>query len=390
VIYDIITRNIEYYKVKLPRRPQRSAPAFLPQDIVFILGAPRSGTTWLAAIFDSHKDILYRHEPDIALRGRSIPYPCAQTAIARYRKDARNYLLRLAGLCLRNTVRRPLLFRKRYRSAADTAIRLGRYCLLWLIAHGWQAADTLEIADRIGRNTSPRLLIKSVSACGRAGLYAAALPEARIILIVRNPFGQVASMLRGTALGHLDGHKATDCLWAWPEAARYGLSRQHFETMLLVERLAWHWALNLEKALDDLVGRPNVRTVCYETLCAQPQIVAEKLFAFAGLAMGRQTLRFLRRSANARFGGSYFSVFKNAANAATRWRTDLSVTEQAAIRSIVEQTRGYAAYSALLSADEPLPADPSTLPDHVIGAQHLRPGGEAGHIDQHIGLVRVG
>jgi hypothetical protein len=212
VIYDIITRYIEYYKIKAPRKSRRPAPTFLPQNIVFILGAPRSGTTWLAAIFDSHKDILYRHEPDIALRGRSIPYPCARTAIARFRGDARNYLLRLAGLCLRNTVRRPLLFRKRYRSALDTAIRLGRYCLLWLIAHGWQAADTFEIADRIGRGTSPRLLIKSVSACGRAGLYAAALPEARLILIVRNPFGQVASMLRGTALGHLDGYKATDRL----------------------------------------------------------------------------------------------------------------------------------------------------------------------------------
>jgi len=390
VIYNIITRCIERYKVKMPRTSRHLAPTILPEDIVFILGAPRSGTTWLAAIFDSHKDILYRHEPDIAVRRRSIPYPCARTAIARFRGDARNYLLQLAGLCLRNTVRRPLLFRKGYRSTADTAIRLGRYGLLWLIAQSWRAADALEIADRIGRDTKPRLLIKSVSACGRAGLYAAALPEARFILIVRNPFGQVASMLRGTTLGHVDGYRATDRLWAWPEAGPYGLGRQHFETMPLVERLAWHWALNLEKALDDLAGEPNVRTVCYETLCARPQIVAERLFAFAGLAMGRQTLGFLRRSANARFGGSYFSVFKNAARSANRWRTDLSAAEQAAIRSIVERTRGYAAYGALLSADEPVPGSAANPPDHVVSRQRLGSGGEVDHADQHIGLVRVG
>jgi len=369
VIYDIITRYIEHYKVKKRLNARRRAPVFPPEDMILVLGAPRSGTTWLAAIFDSHENVLYRHEPDIAVRRRSIPYPCARTAIDHFRANARAYLLHLAALSVRNTVRRPMLFRKRHRSMADTAIRLGRYCALWLLAKGWRGADALRIADRIGRHARPRLLIKSVSACGRAGLYAEALPEARFILIVRNPFGQIASMLRGTALGHLDGYKATDRLWLWPEARPYGLRRPHFEAMPLVERLAWHWAFNLEKALDDLAGRPNVRTMCYETLCARPQVTAEKLFAFAGLAMGAQTRRFLQRSASARFGDSYFSVFKNAAVAASRWETDLSIAEQSAIRSIVERTRGHAAYRALLSAGEPIAAGPAIL----TGYRPLRP-----------------
>src|SRR5690349_19178518 len=38
----------------------------LGAGITFILGAPRSGTTWLGKIFDSHPSVLYRHEPDIA------------------------------------------------------------------------------------------------------------------------------------------------------------------------------------------------------------------------------------------------------------------------------------------------------------------------------------
>ena len=36
---------------------------------ILILGAPRSGTTWLAKIIDSHPDVLYRHEPDAAIPG---------------------------------------------------------------------------------------------------------------------------------------------------------------------------------------------------------------------------------------------------------------------------------------------------------------------------------
>ena len=36
----------------------------LAATAILVLGYPRSGTTWLAKIFDSHPDILYRHEPD--------------------------------------------------------------------------------------------------------------------------------------------------------------------------------------------------------------------------------------------------------------------------------------------------------------------------------------
>jgi hypothetical protein len=38
-----------------------------------ILGAPRSGTTWLGKIFDSHPRVLYRHEPDSVYRTVAIP-----------------------------------------------------------------------------------------------------------------------------------------------------------------------------------------------------------------------------------------------------------------------------------------------------------------------------
>jgi Sulfotransferase family len=35
-----------------------------PGGLILVLGAPRSGTTWLGKIFDSHPDVLYRHEPE--------------------------------------------------------------------------------------------------------------------------------------------------------------------------------------------------------------------------------------------------------------------------------------------------------------------------------------
>jgi hypothetical protein len=38
-----------------------------------IVGAPRSGTTRLAKIFDSRPDVLYLHEPDSLLTAIGLP-----------------------------------------------------------------------------------------------------------------------------------------------------------------------------------------------------------------------------------------------------------------------------------------------------------------------------
>src|SRR4051794_11152696 len=36
----------------------------LAERAILVSGSPRSGTTWLAKLLDSHPDVLYRHEPD--------------------------------------------------------------------------------------------------------------------------------------------------------------------------------------------------------------------------------------------------------------------------------------------------------------------------------------
>src|SRR5258707_1137372 len=44
--------------------PAANPPPENADGVIFVVGAPRSGTTWLAKILDSHPDVIYRHEPD--------------------------------------------------------------------------------------------------------------------------------------------------------------------------------------------------------------------------------------------------------------------------------------------------------------------------------------
>src|SRR4051812_19968507 len=70
--------------------------------ITLILGAPRSGTSWLGKIFDSHPDVVYRHEPDSTSLGKRLlslhAYDLGSSA------DARGYLRRLADIRTAKTV----------------------------------------------------------------------------------------------------------------------------------------------------------------------------------------------------------------------------------------------------------------------------------------------
>lgn len=325
--------------------------------MILILGLPRSGTTWLATIFDSHENVLYRHEPDIIDRGPQIPGPCPRAQIPLYRAAARDYLLRLARFRHLKCAGHRALFRKTYRSPLASLARLAQIVALRVLAPVWPGAVRARVADFQRSGSTAQIVMKSVSRCGFAGLYATALPKARIVLVIRNPYGQIASTLRGTTLGKLDGAAAVTGLWTWPEAVAHGVTRQRFAAMSLAEQLAWHWVVHTEKALDDLEGRDRVKIVCYETLCADPMKHAGAIFEFAGLAMGEQTRRFVRASTAGSGSRRYYAVRKNPTETPLRWRKDLSTEDQARIASIIEPTRAYLAYQSLSHCVSPLPTD---------------------------------
>ncbi len=311
--------------------------------LVLLLGAPRSGTTWLGKIFDSHPDVLYRHEPDTLDRGGALPKIVAAGEIPAWQAMARAYLLRLAALGRLKTAGQLPLFAKSWRGPAAARLLAGEIGLLRLLAlapRGAALAGRIAVPDLAGRPPA-RVVLKSVSGCGCAGLYAAAVPEARIVFLLRAPFGQIASMLEGTSLGKIDGAGAVRGLWDWPEAARHGLTEPVLTRLPLVEQLAWMWVVQNGTALADLAGPAaagQARVLAYRDLRAAPEREARALFAFAGLGWTAQTAAFLADST--RFAGrpGYFAVRRDTAAPERKWREVLSAADRARIAAIVRHS----------------------------------------------------
>ena len=216
------------------------------------------------------------------------------------------YLRQLIDTATLKTAGSLPIFAKRYQGAVASRLHAGIiYGLRGVeLAGGRRLVRDIPVPDLIdpARHPELRVVIKSVSSRGRARLFAEALPGSRIFFIVRDPWGQVASMLRGAALGMFEAPIPAGELLATEQAKRYGLTQARFDALPVVEQFAWNWAILNEKAIDDLVGIETVKVLRYHDLCEQPMREAKELLAFADLAWDAQTERFIERSTT--FNGS--------------------------------------------------------------------------------------
>ena len=313
--------------------------------MILILGSGRSGTTFLGKLFDSHPDVLYRHEPDSILVDRSLPFLPRTEDIDRHRARAAAYLDELAGVRAPKVSAQLPLFRKSYRdplrqqlfeSTALLAKAIARLPVGSLYQH-IRVPDLIDPARRSGA----RLTIKSVSSPCRARLFAEARPELKIVHLVRHPCGVVASQLRGVRMGLMKPDLYLDALFELPETAGYGLGLDELGQMSYEEQFSFQWMVQNDKILREMADRQNYRLVTYEDLCADTSGLLSELFAFCGLEHSDQTRAFLERLEHQSTGNStpYFSVMRSPASAAWKWRTELSTDTVHRIMKIVGYSR---------------------------------------------------
>jgi hypothetical protein len=317
---------------------------------ILLFGMPRSGTTWVGKIFDSHPDTLYRHEPDSWGLLNALPLMAPLENVDAYASHVQTFYARLADMSQTKVAASTPIFPKRYYSPL-------RYQLFRLNVVAAKAA-----ARALGREQSVRHLIrgsdmpqirlvwKSIESLGRIGVVKRSVRTCYGVHIARHPCGYVASVLRGDAQRRFTGGMPSSedlellamCLDT-PAAREHGLTLERLRALHPVERLAWRWVLYNAKAMQDIEGDPDAMTLRYEDLCRDPDGVARQLFAFTGLPWSEQTARFVSQS-TAKDVGRYYSVVKNPLKAAYKWKSELSQADLDRIYSITSGTLPGALY----------------------------------------------
>jgi hypothetical protein len=246
-----------------------------PDNLVIVPGMPRSGTSWLGQILESHPDVAYRVSPlfSYVFKNRLEPFSS--------RADWEEVL--------------------RGSFETDNAFMLS--------ASRRASGDYPEFRERSAAPTHLVLKFDRHQDLVRSGLTH--FPAMKVVGIVRHPCGVINSWLRAPR----EFPPTADPLEHWRSGAIKKVWRGDFFGFD-----DWKWVARELHALRAEFPE-RVMVVRYEELVRDRERLTQAVFAFLGLSMHRQTSEFLDVS-RASQGGSEYSVFKDPA-VAYQWREQL-------------------------------------------------------------------
>lgn len=332
------------------------------RSLILLFGLPRSGTSWIGKIFDSHPNTLYRHEPDSGGALNAVPLVAPVEEAERYRHSIEDFVEHLPSLNSTKIAGSLPVFPKQYYPPARFALHRG---LVVMAKAGAKVFGEFPVPAVVRFRRVPRLFVvwKSIESIGRLGVIARLVPERRAVVILRHPCGFVSSILRGEAMGKFTAAESAaedygilEALLSTPSARARGLSLERLKRLHPVERLAWRWVLFNETALAQIDGVAGCTYVRYEDLCAQPERRARELMEFAGLDWQAQTQAFVTESTS-RSSSAYYSIFKDPVRAATSWQDQLAREHVDRIHAVVQDSRLAELYPA---AADPAGSRPTT------------------------------
>lgn len=257
--------------------------------VIFLVGMPRSGTSWLSQIVDSCPPVRFRLAPLFSYAFKNA---------VDERSDRADYDRVLRGAYASDD---PFMNQTEKRRSGDYPS----------FAEKSAAPEFLVVKETRFHHLLERLL--------------ELFDDLKLVAIVRHPCGAIHSWLTTPK----EFPATADPMTEWRSGACRKTAREEywgFEDWKTVTRLH----LALERRHPE-----RVRVIRYEALVAEAEAQTRPLFAFLGLPLTKQTADFLAASQTTHRAETH-AVFKHP-SVTERWRSELDPDIQ---RVILEELRG--------------------------------------------------
>ena len=326
--------------------------SFLYESPVFVLGLQRSGTTWLANIFDSSPETLLLFEPFAPQYNIFEQFPHEFFYVAPPSPFLSNLLKeKLPDLVNYKSV---LFKRSDIGYLAFSAERFIMRSLLQMdrivrssrleFARQYQLLNLNRIDDKDlffpKRKTSKTLVIKELRLSGKVDLIAHTYPKAKFILIVRHPVAVVHSILTWFKKGHLGELRHNldiyaECMASQVVFQPYLDKIEFCKNKGIEYKLALHWLLNTEITLKQFKENDNAKIVIYENLAKNPSSVTQDLFKFVGIKFEHQVEIYLNQSStNSLIKTGVIDTVRKSATYYKQWQNQVPKSIQQAVLEI--------------------------------------------------------
>jgi hypothetical protein len=329
------------YSAQTPARRtlMPETPASADRRFILLLGTPRSGTTWLASLLNSHRDVLYSHEPLSRLQGPRLEPLVERMKQAGFLEEDERHTVLQEWCRADPDCRRPPFFNKSFLWSPAWLQMLG-----WTLVRGTKRGyQAFRWCFTPAPHRAFDLLIKDIDWSKHTPAIVRAMNPI-LINIIRHPCAVAASQLRGQRLGLMpDADRAKWLREHEDLCTPLGFDAGTIRKMGTCEFIGLEWLVQNVTYLDVARSHPRSMVIVYENLCRDTRGVLRGIFDFLDWGLGPQTEKFIARSTReSRFQilrwlrgkQQYFAVFKNSAKSAESWRTELTELEKQQVLSI--------------------------------------------------------
>lgn len=316
-----------------------SSDKTLPQ-YVFLTGRGRSGTTWLGQILNTYQNCIYKYEP--FLPSKSSPFQTWKNQLNSDRnlEEMRSWFWSLCCSCYFG-IDNPPFTDKSFRQQS-------KYLLYGLYGLGKKVNSLKYLYEWYGRpklNRDTTVLIKDVNFPINSLSQLSQILQPYLISIIRNPFANIASYLKGIELGLFESDRTEDInrlkkSLDTPEGHHLAHYSWQLEKMSVAQFEALRWRYQVESLVEYTKNYPKSIVVVYENLCLDPLGKTKEIFDFLGWQFTQTTEDFINASTsgtdkNLGLEKSYYGVYRDPRKSMTKWQTQLTEAQKSDIESII-------------------------------------------------------